>query len=96
MAIRVALRVRSGDKKSDAKGVPEAAGPRRKSPNRNQTAAKSIRKPSGTFRGDMGPPPDAPGTLARGSGMVLGRFEALPGRARDTPRTTQKAAGALG
>ena len=71
MAIRVALRVRSGDKKSNAKGVPEAAGLRRKSPNRNQTAAKSIRKPSGMFQGDMGPPPADPGTLARSSGMAL-------------------------
>ena len=96
MAVRVALQVRNGDNKSDAKGVAEAAGFCRTPPNRSRTAAKSIQKPSGMFRGDLGPPSDAPGTLTRGSGMLVGRFEALPGRIHDIPRTVQEAAGAPG
>ena len=82
--------------KSDAKGVPEAAGLCRTPPNRSRTAAKSIREPSGMFPGDPGPPSDAPGTLAGGAGMLLGRFQPLPGRIRDIPRTVRKAAGAPG
>ena len=96
MAVRVALQARNGDKKSDAKGVAEADGFCRTPPNRSRTAAKSIRKPSGMFGGDLGPPSDAPGTLTGGSGMLLGRFQPLPGRIRDIPRTVRKAAGAPG
>ena len=34
--------------------------------------------------------------ITRGSGMLVGRFKALPGRIRDIPRTVRKAAGAPG
>ena len=82
--------------KNDAKGVAEADGFCRTPPNRSRTAAKSIRKSFGMFRGDLGPPSDAPGTLTGGAGMLVGRFQLLPGRIQDIPRTVRKAAGAPG
>ena len=96
MAVRVALQARNGDKKNDAKGVAEADGFCRTTPNRSRTAAKSIRKPFGMFRGDLKSPSDAPGTLTGGSGMLVGRYQPLPGRIQDIPRTVGKAAGAPG